>query len=57
MFQLDSTHMIGAFLHPNYKALKSAMQAQIDECHRTCRKMTVSAADELVEDENVDEPH
>jgi hypothetical protein len=40
-------YIIGAFLHLNYKALKSATLAEIDECHRTNRKMTVSAADEL----------
>jgi hypothetical protein len=49
-------HIIGAFLHLNDKPFKSATQTQIAECHRTCRKMTVSVADELIEDENIDEP-
>jgi hypothetical protein len=56
IFQFDCMHIIDAFLHPNEKALKSVAQAQIDECHRTCQKMTVSAADELIGDENLDEP-
>jgi hypothetical protein len=56
MFQFDSMHIIGACLHPNYKAHRSVTQAQIDECHRTCQKMTVSAADEMIEDETIDEP-
>jgi hypothetical protein len=56
IFRFDNMHIIGAFVHPNYKALKSVTQAQIDECHRTCQKMTVSVVDELIEDENIDEP-
>jgi hypothetical protein len=55
IFRFDNMHIIGAFVHPNDKSLKSAAQAQIDECHRACQKMTVSAADELIEDENIDE--
>jgi hypothetical protein len=56
MLQFDTEHIIGAFVHTNDKSLNSATQAQIDECHRACRKMTVSAVDELMEDENIDEP-
>ena len=37
MFKIESLHVMGAFLHPNYKQLRHATQMQISECHRSCR--------------------
>ena len=48
MFQLDDMHVMGAFLHPNYKSLRSASQTQIDDCHQTCRRL-IATTREAVE--------
>ncbi|CAF1451124.1 unnamed protein product [Adineta ricciae] len=41
MFQVDDIHVIGAFLHPNYKTLRFTTSTQIDYCHQACRNATV----------------
>ncbi|CAF3622568.1 unnamed protein product [Rotaria socialis] len=37
MFKIENLHVMGTFLHPNYKQLKHATQIQIIECHNSCR--------------------
>ncbi|CAF3706922.1 unnamed protein product [Rotaria sordida] len=37
MFKIENLHVMGTFLHPNYKQLRNATQIQIIECHRSCR--------------------
>ncbi|CAF4184366.1 unnamed protein product [Rotaria magnacalcarata] len=37
MFKIEHLHVMGIFLHPNYKQLKYATQIQIIECHNSCR--------------------
>ncbi|CAF4179202.1 unnamed protein product [Rotaria sp. Silwood2] len=37
MFKIKNLHVVGTFLHPNYKQLRNATQMQIIECHRSCR--------------------
>ena len=58
MFQLEDIHVMGAFLHPNYKALRSASSAQIDNCHQACRSLiaVTSEALEIIPDQPDDEP-
>ena len=58
MFQLEDIHVMGAFLHPNYKAPRSASSAQIDNCHQACRRLiaVTSEALEIILDQPDDEP-
>ncbi|CAF3830107.1 unnamed protein product [Rotaria sp. Silwood1] len=37
MFKIENLHVMGTFLHPNYKQLRHATQMQIIECHSSCR--------------------
>ncbi len=58
MFQIDDIHVMGVFLHPNYKTLRSATSTQIDYCHQTCRAAVANeATDDVTEEEEpYDEP-
>jgi len=37
MFKIENIHVMGTFLHPNYKQWRHATQMQIIECHNSCR--------------------
>lgn len=57
MFQFDDVHIVGAFLHPNYEALRYATSRQIEECHQRCRQALVNHTFDSVVDEPITEPH
>jgi glutathione peroxidase-family protein len=53
MFQIDDIHVMGAFLHPNYRTLKSATSTQIDDCHQSCcMVITTNAECDITEEYN-----
>jgi hypothetical protein len=57
MFEVDDIHVMGAFLHPNYKTLRFATSSQIDYCHQTCRNATTTdVIDDSQEEESFGEP-
>jgi hypothetical protein len=56
MFQFDDMHIIGSFLHPNYKSLRSASATQIDECHQTCRRLIATTRERVAVENITDEP-
>ncbi|CAF1524806.1 unnamed protein product [Adineta ricciae] len=51
MFQVDDIHVIGAFLHPNYKTLRFATSTQIDCCHQRCRNAAIPEGIDNAQDE------
>jgi hypothetical protein len=56
MFQIDDIHVMGAFLHPNYKTLRSTTSTQIDDCHQACRMVITTNAEYDITEECIEEP-
>ena len=56
MFQIDDIYVMGAFLHPNYKTLRSATSTQIDDCHQACRMAVKANPENDIMEEFVEEP-
>ena len=60
MFKIENMHVMGTFLHPNYKQLKYATQIQIIECHCSCRlaipASSTSTYPTTNDDNRIDEP-
>ena len=56
MFQIDDIHVMDAFLHPNYKTLRSATSAQIDDCHQACQMAIAANTENDITEEFVEEP-
>ncbi|CAF4456427.1 unnamed protein product [Rotaria sp. Silwood2] len=51
MFQIEDLHVMGTFLHPNYKQLKYATPNQIINCHNSCRsKISTSSTTSISDD-------
>ena len=56
MFQIDDIHVMGAFLHPNYKTLRLATFIQIDDCHQACRMAITANTENDITEGFVEEP-
>jgi hypothetical protein len=58
MLQIETLHVMGTFLHPNYKQLRHATHMQIIDCHSLCRPSlpTISTTTKTANTTTMNEP-
>lgn len=54
MFKIESIHVMGTFLHPNYKQLRHATKMQIIDCHSLCRLAIPASSCSIVSNDQDD---